>query len=57
MRLIRYVTIKIVIEAPDGLDQDDIAQEVASECDYSLSYSHECVHVVETELVAILESA
>lgn len=50
MRIICYVTTKIVIDAPEGSDPQEVLDQVTGEMDYDFSYDEDGVKIADTEI-------
>lgn len=53
MKLTGYITIKVDIECPDGMDEAEVFQAVGSECDYSVKFNQDGIAVTDTELLCL----
>lgn len=51
MTTLIYVVIKVNVEHPDDLEEDDLCELIGNDCDYDVEYNHNDIKIMGTELV------
>lgn len=57
MEITRYLVVKLKITAPDTCNEEAVAKEVSSLCEYDVSYDDDIddIHIVQTHIMGTLK--